>query len=247
MFPGEAEFSPLSQCSDAKSYVLKFNNSTQRLFFWIQETRDEEMETTWLRNANALLAGQSLPKKSNLKKSTASHPSDGIQDSASLLSHPTAPRRNSSGHPSTTTATELLRASFLNSLPQGIPGISASSEVHASGLSMPPLKDLISSIKVPGSISSTSSSRHKLADILKAEKWRPLLKDEAICRRLLPFLPEKLEPTGYSESEIDSILRSGPFVQTVQSLDKILDSEEGSNLLVQLGLDPVAVSQYHGQ
>ncbi|KAK7207293.1 proteasome complex subunit Rpn13 ubiquitin receptor-domain-containing protein [Myxozyma melibiosi] len=37
IFPGEAEWLPVAQCTTGRVYVLKFNSSSQRSFFWMQE------------------------------------------------------------------------------------------------------------------------------------------------------------------------------------------------------------------
>lgn len=36
IFPGEAEWLPVTQCTTGRVFVLKFNSSSQRIFFWLQ-------------------------------------------------------------------------------------------------------------------------------------------------------------------------------------------------------------------
>jgi hypothetical protein len=40
VFPEEAEFVKIPQCTTGKAYVLKFKTSAQRLFFWLQESEE---------------------------------------------------------------------------------------------------------------------------------------------------------------------------------------------------------------
>ncbi len=45
IFPDEAEFKKVAQCTDGRVYVLKFKNSSQRVFFWVQEvSADKDVE-----------------------------------------------------------------------------------------------------------------------------------------------------------------------------------------------------------
>ncbi|KAK9475212.1 proteasome complex subunit Rpn13 ubiquitin receptor-domain-containing protein [Dipodascopsis tothii] len=46
IFPKEAEWVPVSTCSTGRAYVLKFNSSSQRIIFWMQESPDPSNSST---------------------------------------------------------------------------------------------------------------------------------------------------------------------------------------------------------
>jgi 26S proteasome regulatory subunit N13 len=42
IFPDEAEFTPVAQCSTGRVYVLKFKASSETHFYWMQSKNDEK-------------------------------------------------------------------------------------------------------------------------------------------------------------------------------------------------------------
>merc|ERR1711981_1249160 len=42
IFPDDVEFKKVSQCTTGRVFILKFKNSTRKLFFWMQEPKDEK-------------------------------------------------------------------------------------------------------------------------------------------------------------------------------------------------------------
>ncbi|OQR71247.1 proteasomal ubiquitin receptor ADRM1-like [Tropilaelaps mercedesae] len=42
MFPGDAEFEKVSQCSTGRVFVLKFKSNYKRCFYWMQEPKDDK-------------------------------------------------------------------------------------------------------------------------------------------------------------------------------------------------------------
>ncbi len=44
MFPDEAELVRVAQCTTGRVYVLKYKSSSQRVFFWMQEPKNDKDE-----------------------------------------------------------------------------------------------------------------------------------------------------------------------------------------------------------
>lgn len=42
VFPDDAEFKRIPQCTTGRAYVLKFKTSSRRLFFWLQEPKTDK-------------------------------------------------------------------------------------------------------------------------------------------------------------------------------------------------------------
>lgn len=58
LFPDEAEWLPVKQCTTGRVYVLKFKTSAQRLFFWMQEAKTDQ-DDEWSKKINQCLADPS--------------------------------------------------------------------------------------------------------------------------------------------------------------------------------------------
>ena len=44
IFPDDVEFKKVSQCTTGRVFILKFKNSSRKLFFWMQEPKDDKDE-----------------------------------------------------------------------------------------------------------------------------------------------------------------------------------------------------------
>ena len=44
IFPGDADFSKVSQCTTGRVFLLKFKNSTRKFFYWMQEPKEDKDE-----------------------------------------------------------------------------------------------------------------------------------------------------------------------------------------------------------
>lgn len=42
MFPGDAEFEKVAQCTTGRVFVLKFKSNNKRCFYWMQEPKDDK-------------------------------------------------------------------------------------------------------------------------------------------------------------------------------------------------------------
>jgi len=74
-----------------------------------------------------------------------------------------------------------------------------------------------------------------LTKILTLEALSPLFADVEVQQRLFPFLPGKSEHT---KEELEDIIRSPQFVQSLAGLNAGLQSGQLGPLIAELGLDP---------
>jgi hypothetical protein len=58
IFPEEAEFLPIPQCPSSKAFVLKFKNSSARLYIWIQEPNWEEYGDEFVKKVHRTLGSR---------------------------------------------------------------------------------------------------------------------------------------------------------------------------------------------
>ena len=54
MFPGDAELLKVDECTTGRVLVLKFKSSSQKLFFWLQESNTDRDQIV-LQQANTLI------------------------------------------------------------------------------------------------------------------------------------------------------------------------------------------------
>lgn len=55
LFPDDAKFERVPQCTTGRVYVLRFNSSDRRLFFWMQEPKTDKDDELCTR-VNQILA-----------------------------------------------------------------------------------------------------------------------------------------------------------------------------------------------
>merc|ERR1719330_47682 len=64
IFPDDVEFKKVSQCTTGRVFILKFKNSTRKLFFWMQEPKDDKDEE-FCKKVNDYLNNPPAPGSNN--------------------------------------------------------------------------------------------------------------------------------------------------------------------------------------
>jgi len=77
IFPDDVEFKKVSQCTTGRVFILKFKNSTRKLFFWMQEPKDEK-DDEFCKKVNDYLNNPPAPGSSSSRGGSGGGSSGGI-------------------------------------------------------------------------------------------------------------------------------------------------------------------------
>lgn len=227
VFPDDAKFEKVPQCTTGRVYVLHMPSCQARHFFWLQEPKVDKDEE-YCKVVNDFMNGADSTQTDEL----------GTDELAQFL-------RNSSGsRPATTDAQPVARSQPpVQSQPPQTHSQASQSQPQAQssqqGFSVSMLNNILSGL----SNQNPQSQDVDLNSILTPENIAPLLEDNEVVQRLFPFLPEK---ANRSKEEIQDIIRSPQFVQAVASLNAGLQSGMLGPLIAELGLDPSVGSAFGG-
>merc|ERR1712226_571381 len=77
IFPDDVEFKKVSQCTTGRVFILKFKNSTRKLFFWMQEPKDDKDEE-FCKKVNDYLNNPPAPGSSSSRGGSMGGGSGGL-------------------------------------------------------------------------------------------------------------------------------------------------------------------------
>merc|ERR1711981_161928 len=77
IFPDDVEFKKVPQCTTGRVFILKFKNSTRKLFFWMQEPKDEK-DDEFCKKVNDYLNNPPAPGSSSSRGGSGGGGSGGI-------------------------------------------------------------------------------------------------------------------------------------------------------------------------
>ncbi|KAI8139809.1 proteasome complex subunit Rpn13 ubiquitin receptor-domain-containing protein [Fennellomyces sp. T-0311] len=255
IFPDEAEFVRVTECTTGRVYSLNYKSSGEKLFFWMQNKSDDKDEEHVTR-VNRLINDPQSAVLDQGSGSSAHTRMPGIDvdfgdgapaDMMQLLGN--SPERISREN-----IVQFLQAAgglggtIPSSMVQGgdgpvdqqhessdshreQSGNSQSSTVNSEQLEQ--LRNILRGVQAPENHQAPVS----LTDVLTTQTIAPLLNDRDICAALFPFLPEESDRTP---EEVRQVVQSPQFQQALATLSYALESGELGPLLTQLGLDPSA-------
>ncbi|KAM0751856.1 adhesion regulating molecule [Meredithblackwellia eburnea MCA 4105] len=209
IFPGDATFS----LAQPRVHVLKFNSSSDRHFFWLQDvepTRDEEIA----RRVNELFGAEVEDvEESGMEV-------EGIAPAAPNPLETPAPTR---AFPSSSSA----------------PAPGAPKKALGSEAQLAQLRDILAGFKAGGALGGGSGSAlgtpdFLLTDVLTSNSLTTLLDSSPdLAATLLPFLPPTVPQTPHS---LTKAVNSIEFKRSVASLDRALRTGALGPLVAGLGL-----------
>ncbi|KAJ3072810.1 hypothetical protein HK102_006160 [Quaeritorhiza haematococci] len=151
---------------------------------------------------------------------------DLINDPSAAAEEPTSPSQAVS--PSSDTATP---AAAPNSATTAQPPSTATGGSGASQSQLEQLRNILASISVPAGAGQPDL---ELSSILTPANVSPLLQDRQVVEALFPHLPEGAARTP---EEVQDVIRSPQFAQSMQMLSTAIRSGQIGPLLQQLGVD----------
>merc|ERR1711894_342810 len=77
IFPDDVEFKKVSQCTTGRVFILKFKNSTRKLFFWMQEPKDDK-DDEFSKKVNDYLNNPPAPGSNSSRGGSGGGGSGGI-------------------------------------------------------------------------------------------------------------------------------------------------------------------------
>jgi len=243
LFPETAEFIRVEQCTTGRVYLLNFKSSSDKLFFWMQDAKDDKDEENAAK-VNRLINDPQGGLAESRQQSNAGQLSSPFQNMEDLTGFGMDQEQllqllqghgAFSGPPftSTTPASEPQSATAATS--EAGSG-AQTTDANLTSEQLGNLRNILSSIQVP---EGSRQPDINLADVLTPSEIAPLLNNPEIASALFPHLPANIER---SPEELAAVVQSPQFAQALQSLSFALQSGQLGPLLSQLDLDPSAGS-----
>ncbi|KAG2185368.1 hypothetical protein INT44_002159 [Umbelopsis vinacea] len=266
IFPEEAEMKRVPECTTGRVYRLHFKSSNQRLFFWMQD-KDDSKDEERVAKLNRLINDTQSVLEEQRRNAGADmeEESESAADMLNLLSGGQDLGINQEQFLQFLQTAGGLGGTIPNTSPIGGDGppnqsviASAPSSRRGSGQSdseqqqsaetvpenegsqlstnqLHDLRNILSEIRVPQGTDRTNSL--ELGNVLTPEAIRSILSDQDIASALFPHLPETSDNTN---EELQEIIHSPQFRQSLHRLSAALQSGQLGPLMTQLGLDPSA-------
>ncbi|KAG0174886.1 adhesion regulating molecule 1 [Apophysomyces sp. BC1034] len=226
IFPGEADFTKVKQCTTGRVYLLDFKSSGQKMFFWMQSKVDNDAEH--IERVNQLIND---PQSAMDEGSRTSFDFEG-DSPADLI------QALSGSHDLSSAQDNLLQ--FLQTaggLGGAVPTLSrvggdgpvdtiaSRSQTNITTEQLSQLRNVLASTSVPEDESVLFElDSHSLAS---------LLNDSEIRSALFPFLSEQQR----TPAEVQEIIQNSQFQHALHTLAVALQSHQLDSLLTRLGLD----------
>eukprot|EP00166_Cyanidium_caldarium_P003386 ctg_327.g164 len=202
VFPGEATWRRVSECTTGRVYLLEFHTSDKRLFFWMQEPRVER-DVLWSRRVNNLLEGRDV--------------NDGVEALSAMAAAVARPQPHRGATGATVSVQDLQQAL------QGLGHRLADTASTATTVGTPATEESIVGGEGSGGVESSRqpspAPTPSLSDVLQLDMHlEQALQQEAVQQALQPFL-QPLLPDGH---DVRSVLRSPQFRQQMDALSEAL-------------------------
>ena len=265
IFPGDAEFKYVEQArnnpKNSRVYVLKFQGSSERLFFWMQNPSAEKDEEN-MRKINSRIAGTddgapggglgNLDQQQLLSMLTRAAAGDsGEQAAAAAGDTDMAPADEAIPAIPSNTAQNLANAETGGAA--GAPAGSTGGGAGGGAFNQAALQQMLANLGGGGgggggnlqAMAAAQANREgpSLSDVLDGRHAQSALAElPELQQALLEHLPEG----DQSVDALNEVLRSPQMAQAVGQLDHVLQSGQGRELLLSFGLQPAQGFDMYG-
>jgi len=235
IFPEEATFKRISQCTTGRVYLLEFKSSSKKHFFWLQESKTDNDEE------NCKKINEYINSPPNPDQGATSGPATGlggIDQNALFQMFGQARGGSSASTPgSSNAATNASIANLQNILTgMGVPSSTINNfmqrqQPQQQQQNTPATQQVAPS--TPLTSAQASNSGASLSQIMNADTVLPLIMNNPdIVNQLLPLLPEERR----TPEEIQSVLRSPQFQQSLEVFNSALQSGQLTDMIRQFNI-----------
>merc|ERR1711981_1107689 len=264
IFPDDVEFKKVSQCTTGRVFILKFKNSTRKLFFWMQEPKDDKDEefckkvNDYLNNPPAGgIPGLDLSNLgdselqsllNNMSQSQLMQlfgGGGGALGAASSSSGSTRQRSTARNAAAAATAAAASAASAVSSgsatttssttTTASAGGNAKTSETGSANIKLSDLHNVLSGL--PGA-SGSSGPSVDISTGLSTEVLRPLIENQEFVRKMKELLPEDEQKEDNAVSET---LSSPQFRQALGMFSTGLQTGQLAPLIREFNLGDAAI------
>jgi len=236
IFPEEAVFSKVTQGTPGRVFILKFKTSERKLFFWMQEPKDDK-DKEIEEKVNQYINSPPTPDQPSgeLRRVTPAQVAPVSRPATSA--QPSQPQ--SPSQPQVQPDSQPQAQPQAQSQPQQRPQPvqqNAPQTQPALNLANIDLSSLLA--QYAGQSSGTQQQNVDLVDLMSPDNLLPILsQDPAIVQELSTYLPEEERRNGLSA--LRELLFSPQFQQGVEMFEHIVTSGQGNEVLRQFGVDPL--------
>ncbi|ORE05060.1 adhesion regulating molecule [Rhizopus microsporus var. microsporus] len=209
IFPEEAEFIRVEQCTTGRVYVLKFKSSNQKQFYWMQSKSDEK-DSDIVRRVNQVIDDPSSAAEQNGFDNSAQSDfmqilSGGGQDDLPMSQENLLQFiQNASGLGSSLSRqAEILTSSRWNQLKEKLDRISAEEQAQLD-----------------------------IGDVLNTDTVNIILRDDDIRNALFPFV--SATDSRRTPEQVQQLVQNQQFQNRLQTIHKAIQQDELNSILEDL-------------
>lgn len=250
LFPDDAEWKKVTQCTTGRVYLLRFKDNSRKLFFWLQEPKTDK-DKDYFERVNKVLSSPTASLPTLFSSSSASSALSGQGD---LLLDPRRPNRASRAAASATannaaspTSLAAAASSNNNNNNTATPAPSTTSAAPSANSATSATSDvgtqLANALAAVQAQQSASRDQLSLTQILNQDALELLLSNDQVVQQLLPHLPEGVSQNA---SELRATARSPQFHQALQAFTAALQAGNLNTIMSQFGIDASAAGTAQG-
>ncbi|CEG74482.1 hypothetical protein RMATCC62417_09690 [Rhizopus microsporus] len=209
IFPEEAEFIRVEQCTTGRVYVLKFKSSNQKQFYWMQSKSDEK-DSDIVRRVNQVIDDPSSAAEQNGFDNNAQSDfmqilSGGGQDDLPMSQENLLQFiQNASGLGSSLSRqAEILTSSRWNQLKEKLDRISVEEQAQLN-----------------------------IGDVLNTDAVNTILSDDDIRNALFPFV--SASDSRRTPEQVQQLVQNQQFQNRLQTIHKAIQQDELNSILEDL-------------
>jgi len=238
IFPEEAIFKKVKQCTTGRVFLLEFKSSSRKMFYWMQETKDDKDDD------NVSKINQYINNPPTGNQSLPSGLPGGIDQNAlfQMLGGPRAQQSSQPRQPQPLPQSQHSQPQQPQSPLQSQPNVGMGDlQSILSGIGMPnsAVANLLQQPRQQSQQTTTPlqstqpRSRTSLSQIMSADNvWPILMNYPSEVQQLLQFLPEGRR----TAEELQQVLRSPQFQQSMDVFSAALQSGQLGEMIRQFGI-----------